>query len=66
MADRTVFWERFGPMILESMFLTMLDELNTIRTSCSMSELTQQEILDKLVVKHNAAISAENDAAKAK
>lgn len=48
MADRNSTYEKFGPILLESVCLVILDQINLLRKEQGMKEITERDILDNL------------------
>lgn len=48
MATREETYRRFGPLLIESLCLVLLDEINHLRDNQGMPAITEQDILDGL------------------
>ncbi|GAI13047.1 unnamed protein product [marine sediment metagenome] len=46
--DRNETYRKFGPILLESVCLVILDQINTLRKEQGMPEITEQDIIDNL------------------
>lgn len=45
MATRDQTYHRFGPILLESLSLVLLDEINTLRDNQGLPALTEEDLL---------------------
>jgi len=43
-----VFYQKFGPLLLEAAVDLILDEINLLRTKAGLSEKTKQQMVDTL------------------
>ena len=48
MADRESTYRKFGPILLESMCLVLLENINELRENQGMPEIAEQDIIDQL------------------
>lgn len=48
MAGREETYRKFGPILLESMCLVLLNQINALRRKQGMPEITEQDIIDEL------------------
>lgn len=48
MADRDETYRKFGPILLESMCLVLLENINELRKEQGMPKITEQDIIDQL------------------
>lgn len=48
MADRNETYQKFGPILLESVCLVILDQINILRKEQGMKKITEQDVLDNL------------------
>lgn len=48
MADRNDTYRCFGPILLESLCLVLLNHINQLRNNQGMPEITEQDIIDEL------------------
>ena len=48
MAERDNTYQKFGPILLESLCLVLLNHINQLRREQGMHEITEQDIIDEL------------------
>lgn len=48
MPDRNETYRHFGPILLESLCLVLLNHINQLRTNQGMPVITEQDIVDEL------------------
>jgi len=48
MAKRNDTYRKFGPILLESLCLVLLNHINQLRREMDMSEITEQDLIDEL------------------
>lgn len=48
MAKRDDTYQKFGPILLESLCLVLLNQINQLRREQGMPEITEQDIIDEL------------------
>ena len=49
MITRDKAYRKFGPILLESMCLVLLEQINELRKNQGMPEITEQNIIDSLM-----------------
>lgn len=49
MITRDEAYRKFGPILLESMCLVLLEQINALRKNQGMPEITEQNIIDSLM-----------------
>ena len=48
MATRDEIMQRFGPILIESLAIVVLDEINVIRSELGLPPRTKQQLLDQM------------------
>ena len=46
MATRDDLFIKFGPKLLEAMFMTLIDEINSLRPGQGLPEISMQDVID--------------------
>lgn len=46
--DRETTYRKFGPILLESLCLVLLNHINQLRSNQGMPNITEQDIIDEL------------------
>ena len=48
MLNRNETYRKFGPLLLESMCLVLLENINELRRNQGMHDITEQDLIDSL------------------